>query len=223
MSLQEKGSTITVALLDRHLMFRQGLECLLKNAEETTLVGSIESPDDVSDCFCRVDVNVLIFELDFQSGDPLRLIGEWSRDFPQVGLLALSAVDERLYAERAVRAGAKGFVSKCEPFDKVLEALSKIAEGKLAVSPEIEALLLSNYSRLRKENGNSIAAKVDHLSDRELLVLTLIGQGMGNAAIAKTIGVSPKTVGAFKERIKEKLAIYNSYQLTQFAAQAVTT
>jgi len=222
MSPQEKGSTITVALLDRHLMFRQGLECLLKNAEETTLVGSIESPDDVPRCFGRVDVDVLVFELDFQAGDPLRLIWDWSRAYPKVAFLALSAVEERLYAERVVRAGAKGFVSKCEPFEKVLPALAKVVEGKLAVSPEIEALLLSNYSRLRKENGNSIADKVDILSDRELLVLTLIGQGMGNAAIAKTMGVSPKTVGAFKERIKEKLAIYNSYQLTQFAAQAVT-
>jgi len=214
----DSSRQVSVTLLDRHLIFRQGLESLFRQAPEVSLVGSLSKPEDVAVCFDRVDVDVLILELDFPGHDLLRLIRCWSKDFPGVSLLVLTGLEESLYGERAIRAGARGFLEKSCGMEKLFQALIKVREGTLAVSPMIEALLLSRFSGLRKEVPT---LEIDLLSDRELLAFTLIGQGLSTAQIAISMKVSPKTVGSFKERIKDKLGILDSFQLAQYAARQV--
>lgn len=204
----------TLALLDRQLMFREGLEALFKESSGLMLVGSISSPADVSVCLSRVMIDVLLFEIDFPGEDPIRLIKDWSREFPDTALVVVSALDEITYAERCIRAGARGFVSKQEGQESLSQAIEKVRRGQLAVSARVEAILLSNYSRLRNGwDGSSL----DLLSDRELLVLNLVAQAQNTSSIARAMGISPKTVGTYKERIKEKLNLNDCQQLVQYA------
>jgi len=217
-SLDSHQGAIAVALLDRHLIFRQGLESLLRLSPETSFVGSLPKPEDVDCCLNRVNVDVLILELDFPGYDMLRAIRMWSRDFPKVSLLVLSGLEESIYGERVIRAGVRGFLGKSCGFEGLLESLRKIGEGRLAVSPALEALLLSRFSSLRKQVSMH---EIDVLSDRELLVLTQVGQGLSTAQIAASMEISPKTVGSFKERIKDKLGILDSQRLAQYASQQV--
>jgi len=211
---REFRDSTTVALLDRQRIFREGLEALLKDASETTLVASIWRPVDVHACLSRVTVDVFLLEIDFPGEDLLRLIKDWSREFPHTAFVVLSGLDEVTYAERCIRAGARGFVSKQEGFETLSQAIRKVRKGQLAASAQIEAILLSNYSRLR--NGWDVSS-LDLLSDRELLVLNLVAQAQNTSRIARAMGISPKTVGTYKERIKEKLNLNDSQQLMQYA------
>lgn len=212
--MRQSPQTTAVALLDRQLRFRQGLECLLRQSEEVVLVGSISSPDDIRPCFARIEVDVLVLDLDFPGYDLSRLIHILSREFPDVDLLVLTAFEEEVYAERMVRAGVRGFLNRADDFENLLEAIAKIRKGQLALSPAMEAVFLSRCNRWRKRID---VDEIDTLSDRELLVLSLVGQGQSTPQIAKAMGISPKTVGSYKERIKEKLNLYDCRQLMPYA------
>lgn len=212
-----KRDFATLALLDRQLMFREGLEALFKECPDVMLVGSISNPADVFECLSRVAVDVLLFEIDFPDEDPLRLIKDWSKEFPNTALLVVSSQDEMVFAERCIRAGARGFVHKQRGYETLTESIEKVRHGQLAVSAPVEAILLSDYSRLRNGwDGSSL----DLLSDRELLVLNLVAQAQNTSDIAAAMGISPKTVGTYKERIKEKLSLENGQQLAQCAVRS---
>lgn len=218
-STRERGP-FRVVLLDGDLMFRQGLECLFEQTPQTKLVGSISSPGEIAACLSRGAVDLIVFELNFHFGDPIECIRDWSSSFPEVSLIVLSSKDESIFGERCLRAGAAGFFSKTQSFSALVEGFFRIEKGELAASPNLEAVLLSRYNRLRAKTD---APDLDALSNRELLVLNLVGDGKGNSAIAKTLGVSPKTVGTYKERIKDKLALSDAYQLAQIANYCVSS
>jgi DNA-binding NarL/FixJ family response regulator len=143
----------------------------------------------------------------------LELIKDLKMISPNTASIVLSMHDEMLYAERALRAGARGYVMKLEDTATVIRAIREALAGKVFVSSKISECLLMKFSGGMKK----CVASVDQLSDRELDVLQLIGGGLGTPEIARQLHLSPKTVTVHKGRIKEKLALKTATEMIRFA------
>lgn len=207
---------ISVVLLDDHAILRDGLEGALLATDGLDVVGSIGHPSELLKCLGLIQADVVVMGLVFDGGDGLRGIADCIDAHPDMKILVLSQLPEGIYAQRVLNAGAHGFLMKRVPLSVVLDGIRKVVAGEVVVSSTVAGQLLSRLtSRKKSAERNGI----DQLSDRELHVLTLIGQGNTTASVALNMGISKKTVDTFKERIKVKLSLQNSTQLAQVAAQ----
>lgn len=207
---------ISVVLVEDHSVLRDGLAHLLKAEPDMDIVGSLACPKELVKCLGHIQADVVVLGLLFPGDDGLRCIADFSKAYPQTNLLVLSQLSEETYAQRVLNAGARGYLMKTVTTDVLLAAIRTVANGEVAVSSRVSSRLLSCFaskSELDDRDG------MDRLTDRELHVLTLIGQGHTNAAVASSMGISKKTVDSFKERIKAKLSLQNSTQLAQVAVQ----
>ena len=162
------------------------------------------------------DIALVDISLVGQNG--LDLVKTIKAAYPQVLVLIISMHDEVVYAERALKAGARGYVMKQEAASVMLDAIKTVLSGKIYVSAAMrDRLLETMFSR----GGEAEAPTVERLSDRELEVLDLIGQGYGTADVAKVLNLSVKTVNAYRDHIKEKLQIDGAGELRRFAVKWV--
>ena len=153
-------------------------------------------------------------DISLKSGSGLELIKQMKASHPDVAIVVLSMHDESLYAERALRSGASGYVVKRETPKKVIAAIRRVLDGQLYVSERFAALMTA-----RSLKGRAAVAEspVEGLSDRELEIFELLGQGTGTRQIAEMLRVSIKTVQAYCARIKEKLHLHNATELLREA------
>jgi DNA-binding NarL/FixJ family response regulator len=135
--------------------------------------------------------------------------------FPDVAVIVLSMHDEKHYAERAIRAGARGYVMKRETTKKIIAAIQQVRSGKLGVSEEVAALFAERFVDSKSHSGTL----VEELSDRELEVFRLLGQGMDTRSVANMLHISIKTVQAYCARIKDKLNLANATELLREAVR----
>lgn len=198
---------------------RDGLEHLFDAVDGFSVLGSFSTPKAMTQCLEAFQVDVVVMEVLFGGCDVLREIAEWSREYTDTQILVLSQFPEEVYAERVLSAGARGYLMKDHPSSALIEGVRKVNQGEVALSATMANRLLSNYSRKKNLTNTEPHAELAALSDREILVLTLVGQGYPTARIAEEMGISKKTVSTFKERIKVKLALENSIQLSQVAMQ----
>jgi DNA-binding NarL/FixJ family response regulator len=149
----------------------------------------------------------------------IELIKNIRAEFPKLPLLVLSMHDESLYAVRALRAGAQGYVMKQEALDNVIIAIREVLSGRPYLSPAMSATVIAKFVQ---GPGESSASEIDQLSDRELEILELIGKGNEVRQIAKILHLSPKTVETHRAHIKEKLNLANARQVARLAVQWVS-
>lgn len=214
-----ENQSISLLMLDSHRLFTAGLESLIRGVDDISVVGCIQSPRELSASIGLFQVDVIVMGLDFENFDPFRSIPDWRKEHPGGRLLVLSGHDEEIYAERLIRAGASGYISKSSEFEDLLDAIRRVAKGELAVSPTIARHLLNNYTgnASSRDKNKDLSA----LTDRELQVLTLIAKGCSTVTIANQMSIGKKTVDTYKERIKSKLSIQTSMQLTQYAGRVI--
>lgn len=204
-----------VLIVDDHSIVREGLKRLIES--EPDLVVCAEAEDGAKAlelaASARPDVAVLDIGLPGMSG--LDLIKNLKTRLPALPILAVSMYDESVYAERAVRAGAKGYLMKKESAAKIIEALRKILSGKLYLSPAVSESILGQVAGLEPAGGDPVS----RLSDRELQVFQMIGKGHKTAAIAEALNLGVKTVESYKEQIKSKLGLDSASALAQYAVE----
>jgi DNA-binding NarL/FixJ family response regulator len=162
--------------------------------------------------------DLLIIDLSLKEGDGIELIKRIKLIDPEARMLVYSMHDERVYGERALRAGAKGYVSKQQPVRAVLQAIRRILSGTMHFSGELTQRLLE---RAAASEPMTAASPVENLSDRELEVFEMIGRGLTTRAIAARLHLSPRTVDTYRERLKIKLALADSAELHYRAMQWV--
>jgi DNA-binding NarL/FixJ family response regulator len=210
------ASKARVMLVDDHPIVRQGLANLIEDEKDLTVCAQVESAEGALAAMetARPDVIVIDVALGERSG--LELVKDVRARWPEMPMLVLSMHDELLYAERALRAGAKGYVMKQEATEKVMEGIRKVLDGELYVSDRMAARLMTQAVH---DRGAPPANPLSRLSDRELEVFTMIGHGLGTREISKRLIVSIKTVEAHREHIKEKLNLKNGTELMRFAVQ----
>jgi DNA-binding NarL/FixJ family response regulator len=209
-------STINILIVDDHPVVRAGLAAALGRDPALFICGEAETVDEALREIAAHKPALVLADLDLENSSGLDLIKKIRETEPDIRVLVLSMHDESLYAERALRAGASGYVMKHQPPEILIAAIHSVMQGKIAVSERISSRLLQQYSGRKndKETG-----PLDALTDRELEIFRLIGQGTGTRRIAEQLSVSVKTVEAHIAHIKQKLRISTGTELQHRAFQ----
>jgi DNA-binding NarL/FixJ family response regulator len=159
-----------------------------------------------------------VVDISLRETSGIELIKDINVQYPNLPVLALSMHDESLYAERALRAGAKGYIMKAEATEKVITAIRKILNGEIYVSEKMAAKMVRKLVGGKAEISTS---PIERLSDRELEVFHLIGKGYGTRQISERLHLSIKTIETYRAHIKEKLSLANAAELLRYAIQWV--
>jgi DNA-binding NarL/FixJ family response regulator len=206
----------TVFVVDDHPIVRQGLALLINQETDLTVCGEAEEMHSALSAIQAVRPDILIVDISLNGPDGLELLKNIRLGAPRLPVLILSMHDESIYAERALRAGANGYIMKQEATEKVLVALRRILSGEIYVSDRIANSMLRHYVRGVNPSEHS---SISDLTDRELEVFRLIGEGHGTRQIAETLHLSVKTVESYQAHIKEKLSLRSARELVQHAVQ----
>jgi DNA-binding NarL/FixJ family response regulator len=208
-----------IFIIDDHPIIRQGLAMLINQQEDLAVCGDAEEATAALPLIEALKPNLVMVDIFLHGRDGMDLLKEMRARDPKLPILMLSMLDEVLYAERALRAGASGYIMKQEATAKVLVAIRRILNGETYVSDRIANKMMHQLAGdAVSENRGRIAA----LTDRELGVFRLIGEGQGTRQIAEALHISVKTVESHQARIKEKLFLKNSRALVQRAVEWVT-
>ena len=206
--------TPTVFLVDDHPLVREWLTTLINQLPDLRVCGEAAGAEQAFEGMRAHKPDIAIVDLALPEGSGLALVKKITTELPQIAVVVLSMHDERYYAERAFRAGARGYVMKGESTNSIAAAIRDVLAGKLYVSPRMQTVFAKRFG---EEDLQSLHAPVKKLSDRELEVFRLLGQGYETRRVAQSLNVSIKTVQAYCARIKEKLQLANASELLREA------
>ncbi len=207
--------SLRIFLIDDHPIVREGMGRLIDREPDMTLCGESDGDDDLLAAIKAATPDVIVLDLSLQGTNGLDLIAAIKAQAPAARLFVLSMHDEKIYAERVVRAGAMGYIMKQEAPAKVLDAIRCVASGELFLSPDIAQTVIKGMMNPRQETALSA------LSDREFQVFLYIGQGLTLQEIADKLTLSVKTIESHVERIKAKLDIGSGRELMRRAIEWV--
>ena len=205
-----------VFIVDDHPLVREGLTNLINAQDDVMVCGEAKDSAEAIDGIAKERPEVAVIDISLANESGLELIKNLVRQFPQVALIVLSMHDEALYAERALRAGARGYVMKHETSKSVLASIRQVLGGGLYVSERIANRIALRLTSSRRPVASS---PVERLSDRELEIFRLLGQGRSPSEIARDLNLSLKTVQAYCARAKEKFGITSLTELLRAAIQ----
>lgn len=210
-------STTRILIVDDHPIVREGLTEFINRELDVKVVAQAESADEALEILRSEKIHVAVVDLSLPGVSGIELIRIIRDEFPKIPVVVLSMHDEQFYAERALRAGARGYVMKQENSEKVIDAIRKVQRGELFVSEDVAEKMLY---RIVAGNGSS-GPEVESLSDRELEVFQLIGQGYSTRDVAEMLHLSIKTIESYRANIKQKLGLKNAAELMQHAVKWV--
>ena len=201
-------------LVDDHPLVREWLTNLIHQQPDLQVCGEAESAPQALEAITLLKPELAIVDISLKEGSGIELIKSIKDLRPPVATIVLSMHDEGLYAERAMRAGARGYIMKRETAKRVIAAIRQVMAGKLYVSERLMTVFAEKFVDGRPPAENS---PIEQLSDRELEVFQLFGQGYETRQIAQSMGVSMKTIQAYCARIKEKLKLTSATELLREA------
>lgn len=207
-----------VIIVDDHPLMRKGLAMTLEYERGLDICAQAESAEEALEKLEEVNPDIAVVDISLPGMSGLELIKHLKIFNEDLKIIVVSRHDEALYAERAIRAGARGYVMKLEAGDVIVDAVNKVLMGGIYVSPEINERLLMGMLSGKTTTTNS---PLELLSDRELEIFELTGHGMATRDIAERLHLSIKTVESYRARIKNKLDLQNATELLQHAVQWV--
>jgi DNA-binding NarL/FixJ family response regulator len=205
-----------IFIVDDHPIVRQGLTQLINQEEDMTVVGEAANVAEAVQGIAKMKPDLALVDISLKGASGLELTKTILAGHPQMSVLIISMYDESLYVERALKAGAKGYIMKQEATDHVATAIRKVLGGDIYVSDAWRNKLVHKFIHGNKSRDGS---SPEILSSRELEVLQLVGQGYATRHIATELHVSVKTVESHYANIKEKLALKNAHELIQYAVK----
>jgi len=208
-----------VLIVDDHPILRKGLTLLINQEPDLFVCAEAENAQMALESLDNVVPDMAIVDISLPGIDGIELIKELRLRHKEMPVLVVSMHDEALYAERSLRAGARGYIMKQEALEKVLVAIRKVLEGEIFVSERITTKMLEKFVSV--EGLSQAASPIDLLSNRELTVFRLIGQGHKTRQIAERLHLSIKTVESYRAHIKEKLKLGDGTDLLKYAIQWV--
>ncbi len=207
-----------VLIVDDHPLMRRGLTALIESEPDLIIAAEASTLRGVLDLVCQTPPDLVIIYLALGKDDGLTLVKEMESRHPEIPTLVLSMYDERVYAERCLRAGAHGYVSKRQFDDTLLLAIRRLLDGEIYMTGELQRRLAAKCLGRPERDFDD---ETDALTDRELQVFRLIGEGRSTREIAEFLNLSVKTIESHREHIKNKLALKSSAQMVQRATQWV--
>jgi DNA-binding NarL/FixJ family response regulator len=199
-----------IFLVDDHPLVREWLANLINQQTDLQICGEAESAPKALQMIGALKPEIAIVDISMEGGSGIELIKNIKAGHPEVLVIVLSMHEETLYAERALRAGARGYIMKREATKRVLEAIRSVLVGKLYLSDKMAMAMAEKFVEGRPRTAGPT---IENLSDRELEVFQLLGRGYSTRQIADDLHVSFKTVQAFCARIKDKLQLANATEL----------
>jgi DNA-binding NarL/FixJ family response regulator len=203
-----------VFIVDDHPLMRESMARLINGEPDLICCGGANSAEQAVSEITKTKPDAVITDITLPNRSGLELIKDLSAMHPHVCVLVYSMHDEMFYAERALRAGARGYLMKEAGSEKMLEALRSVLAGEVAVSGKIASKILNLFSGPNPRRSNS---PVEKLTDREFDIYQLIGKGRSTKEIAEQLHISPKTVAVHREHIKEKLGVESASELMHHA------
>lgn len=205
-----------VFVVDDHPLVREGLTNLMNGQDDLVVCGEAKNSAQAIDGIMKTRPDVALIDISLENESGLELVKQLAGQFPQVALIVLSMHDEGLYAERALRAGARGYVMKHETSSSVLASIRRVLEGGVYIS---ERIINRMATRLTSAGEPVPESPVERLSNRELEIFRLLGQGRTTSQIAEDLHLSLKTVQAYCARAKEKFGVNSLTELLRAAIQ----
>jgi len=203
-----------VLIVDDHPVFRRGMAAMISEQPDLGVCGEAENAPSALDAMRRLKPDLALLDISMPGTNGIELVKLMLAEQPRLHILILSMHDESLYALRALRAGAKGYVMKAEAMTHVIAAIRKVLGGEIYVSPRFSERLV--FKAIQSLEGG-MGSPVDKLSDRELEVLQLLGKGFGTREIANELHLSVKTIETHRAHIKEKLGFKDASEMVRFA------
>jgi DNA-binding NarL/FixJ family response regulator len=208
-----------VVVVDDHPLFRERLCQLINNELALEISGEAETAQEALEMIRETRPDMAIVDITLKTSSGLELIKSIKALSIGVPVLVLSMHDEALYAERAMRAGASGYITKNQEAPQILEAVKTVLAGKIYLSVEMTSSLLKGFTATGSRNASN---PIERLSDRELQILSLIGRGRSTRDIAKLLNLGIATVDTYRARIKDKMNFRNATDLLHFAVRWVS-
>lgn len=215
-SSEKRNDPTRILLVDDHAMLREGLAGYLQKQPDLEVCGEAGDAPEAMQLVRENRPDFVIVDISLKSGHGIELIKQIHAYDDSIKMLVLSMHDESLFAERAVRAGAMGYLNKEQSRTRILEAIRSILDGKVFLS---EAMTSRMLTRTMGKSAEEDRSPIETLSDRELQVFELIGEGLTVREIAGKLQLSPKTVETYRENIKSKFDINNATDLIRHAVQ----
>jgi len=207
-----------VLVVDDHPLMREGIAQWIRRAPDLEVCGEAGSAAEALALAAKTRPDLVLTDIALPGRDGLELIKDLRASHPSIPVLVLSMHEESLYAGRALRAGARGYLMKRAGGDRVVEGIREVLKGRIAVSADMATNLLEEYSGKRTRTGR---ASLPHLTDREFEVFRLLGEARSNREIADQLHLSPKTVETHRLNLARKLKVKTSAELMRFAIQHV--
>lgn len=204
-----------IYLLDAHPVVRLGLAHLISKESKLKIAGESDNAGGCLEDLAHQAPDLLIMGLNLPGVNGLEFIKKLRTQFPSLPILVLSIYEESLYAQRCLRAGARGFIPKREGAAILLEGIRKVLKGHIFVGSAVSEILLAKPG----SSGGTWSCSLDLLSNRELEVFRLVGKGLRTTQIGRTLGLSHKTIESYREKIKVKLNLSHASELLQSAIQ----
>lgn len=204
-------------MVDDHPLVRLGLRRIIENEADLMVCAEGESAQHARQALAECHCDVMISGIGVKQADGIALIHDTRVRFPGLPILVLSALDEGIYAQRLLSVGASGYIMKEAAHELVLLALRRVLAGGIYVSEAVGNTMIQRHVAGKPP---LLANPIDRLSDRELQVLHLVGNGLGTREIAEFLVVSTKTIESHRQRIKRKLSLDTGIQLMQYAVSA---
>lgn len=215
--MNDRQQPVKVLIVDDHPMMREGLSLRLSLQAGFQVCGEAPTEANALALVEQESPDLVLVDISLKRGNGIDLIKQIKTRHPKIKMLVVTGFDESLYAERALRAGAHGYLNKQESNEKLLEAIETVLAGRLFISAEYSQRLISQSIGLKGQHGSPI----DRLTNRELEVFRLIGEGVSSRVIAKRLCISTHTIDTHRENIKAKLGIASASELTRTAVQWV--
>ena len=207
-----------VLIVDDHPVFRRGIGELIRRRSDMAICGEAEDAHAALEAMRRLDPDVVMLDVSLPGANGIELIKLLLAERPRLRILVVSMHEESLYALRALRAGARGYVMKHQAEEQLLDALRKVTSGGLYVSPALGEKLVF---KLVQGSDSDLGSPVDKLSDRELEVLQQFGRGKSTREVAEALHLSVKTIETHRAHIKEKLGFKEAPEMVKFAVEWV--
>ncbi|MCK5153201.1 MAG: response regulator transcription factor [Spirochaetales bacterium] len=204
-----------IVVVEDHPIVRRGIVQLINFEEDICIVGEAETAMEAHVVIKKEKPDLVLVDLSLKGGSGLELIKDLKKIYPELLIIVVSLHDENVYAERVMRAGAKGYIMKSEATESILIAIRQVLQGGIYLSSSMQTKMLNKIIG----GVNSLIPEIDILSDREFEVFELIGKGFSTRKIADELFLSIKTIDTYKSHIKSKLNIKDSTELIQFATE----
>ena len=203
-----------VLIIDDHVMVREGVAEIIEHADDLCVCGTASTANEGLEALSKLKPDLVLVDITLPGKDGIEFIKDARAMHPELRVLVMSMHDESLYVDRVLRAGGRGYIRKQEGGDRLIEAMRRVLRGEIAVSEKMTGRLLETFS-----GRKTMDSPLEGLSDRELEVFQLIGQGKTMKQIADELHLSPKTIEVHRSHIREKLKITSAAELISFAAR----